>query len=200
MGASGVKEWTLRRGSEELQVIVFQKDGGARRLHIAIWGYDDFEEMGPKVARWLAAALVKAAAFVGRAGGHTFKGYRLHGADEDGKPMTFDVRHTKKIAETKRHWRIAGGTFHRLTTVWTKAPGAPPAAPATRATAKPEWFYLMHTDEGRDQTLAHAMYPGMCETLCGEGLMQEGAEDADDDLLEDEERCATCATKVTRLT
>ncbi len=61
--------------------------------------------------------------------------------------------------------------------------------------AIPDWWFFLNTEEGRDQTLAHAMYPHMVESLCGISLDRLGAEYAEPEFLEDEEKCSICAPK-----
>lgn len=58
------------------------------------------------------------------------------------------------------------------------------------------WWFLLDTEEGRDQTLAHAMRDGSTTTFCNLALDDRlGAEGADEEVMEDEEYCRECLEK-----
>lgn len=70
---------------------------------------------------------------------------------------------------------------------------APTAAPV--ANSVQSWWHFLNTEEGRDQTMAHAMRTQSRTSLCGIPLEHIGAEeiaDADTAYMEDEEFCPQC--------
>lgn len=66
--AYGIKTWRLRRSADNsIEVTVWRRSKGewSRKYSIGIEGVDDFgASLGPMAARWLAATLAKAVAFV----------------------------------------------------------------------------------------------------------------------------------------
>lgn len=59
-----------------------------------------------------------------------------------------------------------------------------------------QWWHFLNTEEGRDQTLAHAMAKGALSSICGVTLEHIGADLADEEYMEPEEYCAECSATV----